>query len=429
MEISRDISPIQMIRYSVSMDGWAKLSRFAKAGSPRTIPIAGILNQTIWTYPKMPWFRTTWPIEILMFSLGCLWTNPCYHTSQSTTVTNYTKGRSHHTGDNYWMHSFPPFTGHQNQRSQSSQMLAIWDCWFRISKYSVTRSLFLQQVIRRLRDLHKICHPVLALTEWHLSTNQKKSALCTVRMPQTHFYSPIPAIPTNPRLPGISIVHGIGPFEGQQIMRSLRGTSHLAKAWSWSRQAPGDVPGQNGPMAGQWKKIGKWFETDLKPQSTTINHNQPPNFGDLWYTIFHAVVENHQIWGVPYTQPISRVWSVEEFPTQNWRKKSWTYWNTNHHWSTARFHFGSEIQTHQSLLMATFVASQIPIHQIKRIHGETRHESPWIGWHPVTTRPLGVASSNALSLGDEAVEVWCPSRWYQWKGLQNIQMDSMRIFK
>ena len=159
----------------------------------------------------MPWFK---PPDPLKFScLGCLWTNPCYHTSQSTTVTNYTKGRSLQTGDNYWMHSFPPFTGHQNQRSQSSQMLAIWDCWFRISKYSVTRSLFLQQVneswtnstghlntVRRLRDLHKICHPVLL--RWPSDTYQQTppKKKCTVRMPQTHhFYSPIPAIPTNPR--------------------------------------------------------------------------------------------------------------------------------------------------------------------------------------------------------------------------------------
>ena len=163
----------------------------------------------------MPWFK---PPDPLKFScLGCLWTNPCYHTSQSTTVTNYTKGRSLQTGDNYWMHSFPPFTGHQNQRSQSSQMLAIWDCWFRISKYSVTRSLFLQQVneswtnstghlrspqyctaIERFAQNMPPSAP--ALTEWHLSTNPPPKKKCTVRMPQTHhFYSPIPAIPTNPR--------------------------------------------------------------------------------------------------------------------------------------------------------------------------------------------------------------------------------------
>ena len=215
----------------------------------------------------MPWFK---PPDPLKFScLGCLWTNPCYHTSQSTTVTNYTKERSLQTGDNYWMHSFPPFTGHQNQRSQSSQMLAIWDCWFRISKYSVTRSLFLQQVneswtnstghlntVRRLRDLHKICHPVLLRwpSDTYQQTPPKKKVHCQ-NAPNPPLLQPNPRYPYESPVPGISIVHGIGPFEGQQIMRSLRGTSHLAKAWSWSRERPLGMYPLNGQIE-QWKKTG-----------------------------------------------------------------------------------------------------------------------------------------------------------------------------
>lgn len=187
----------------------------------------------------MPWFK---PPDPLKFScLGCLWTNPCYHTSQSTTVTNYTKGRSLQTGDNYWMHSFPPFTGHQNQRSQSSQMLAIWDCWFRISKYSVTRSLFLQQVneswtnstghlrspqyctaIERFAQNMPPSAP--ALTEWHLSTNppQKKSALSECPKPTTSTAQS----PLSLRIPGAWYIDR--PWH-----RPLRGPADHAKS-SWN---------------------------------------------------------------------------------------------------------------------------------------------------------------------------------------------------
>lgn len=221
---------------------------------------------------------TTWPIDILMFGMSL--DKAMLSNFQSTMVT---KGGSSKlattecTPENHWTESKvdSKFSDAGNMR------LLVQD--LQIFGHAIP-----------LPATSGICHPMLPwcldqvtlinktkpLQKGWYSCLKKQQKKNTVWMPPNPSFLQFQVYESPP---GISIIHGISPFQGQQIMRSLRGTSHLPKAWTRD-------------VAPWGRGIGRQINHQPLGISGTMFNSSSTKFGV--YCIQH---------------PSSRVWTGEEF--------------------------------------------------------------------------------------------------------------------